>query len=132
MVETILEAGEVPEVLVDVTKHLLFGSTTVEERPDLVDSWVDRWLTYPAEAVYHEVHSWLERPDFTGALDDIDVPALVVHGEGDVAVEPARSDALVDRLDAERFLVDRAGHTSNLEKPEPVDEALVGFLERVY
>lgn len=132
MIATTRETGEVPEQLAGVVKHILFGATTNEENPDLVESWVDRWRTYPGESVYHEVNSWLERPDFTDELDAIDVPALVVHGEEDVALEPERSDSLVERLDAERVMVPDAGHSSNLENPQPVNEAIEEFLETVY
>lgn len=132
MVETARSAGEVPEQLATVVKHILFGATTNEEKPGLVDEWVDRWLSYPGEAVYHEVNSWLERPDFTDELDGIDVPALVVHGEEDAALEPERSESLRDRLDAERVTVPEAGHSSNLERPEVVNEAVQDFLADVY
>lgn len=132
MIETTREAGEVPEQLAGVVKQLLFGATTNREDPELVEDWVDRWLTYPGEAVYHEVDSWLERPDFTDELDDIDVPALVVHGEEDVALEPDRADSLVERLDASRASIPEAGHSSNLEQPDPVNEAIRSFLEEVY
>jgi pimeloyl-ACP methyl ester carboxylesterase len=132
MIETTRAEGEVPEQLAGVVKHILFGETTIEQRPDLVDSWVDRWLTYPGDAVYYEVDSWLERPDFTDELAGIDVPALVVHGEEDVALEPERSDSLVAELDARREMVSDAGHSSNLENPEPVNEAIRAFLGDVY
>jgi pimeloyl-ACP methyl ester carboxylesterase len=132
MIETAREAEAVPEDLADVIRHILFGATTNEERPELVESWVDRWLTYPGEAVYREVDSWLDRPDFTEELDGIDVPALVVHGEEDAALDPSRSDSLVEGLDAERVLVPGAGHSSNVEHPEPVNEAIRAFLADVY
>ncbi|WP_254840442.1 alpha/beta fold hydrolase [Natronomonas marina] len=60
------------------------------------------------------------------------VPALVVHGEEDVALEPERSDSLVAELDARREMVSDAGHSSNLENPEPVNEAIRAFLGDVY
>ena len=132
MVGTVREAGVVPDQLVDVVAHILFGATTNEERPDLVDHWCDRWRTYPPEAIHREVESWLERPDFTAELGAIDVPALVVHGEEDLGLAPERSDGLVEGLDAERVLVPEAGHSSNLERPEPVTEAIRAFLDRVY
>jgi len=132
MIETTRETGEVTEQLAGVVKHILFGETTIERAPDLVDGWVDRWLTYPGEAVYHEVESWLERPDFTEELGAIDVPALVVHGEEDIALEPARSDGLLEELDARRELIPEAGHSSNLERPETVNATLRRFLESVY
>jgi len=132
MIETTKEAGEVPEQLAGVVKHILFGGTTNEENPDLVDKWVGRWRTYPGVSVYHEMRSWLERPDFRDELDGIDVPALVVHGEEDTALEPERSDSLVERLDAERVMIPEASHTSTLENPDPVNEAIRAFLADVY
>ncbi|WP_267643211.1 alpha/beta fold hydrolase [Haloarchaeobius amylolyticus] len=132
MIESAREAEELSADLADVVKHILFGETTLMENPALVETWVDRWLTYPGEAVYQEVDSWLERPDFTDELADIDVPALVVHGEEDVALAPDRSDALVEQLDARRELIPAAGHSSNVENPDPVNEAIREFLEDVY
>nr|WP_321112618.1 alpha/beta hydrolase [Halorussus salinisoli] len=132
MIEATREAGEVQEQYVDTVKQLLFGNTTLRENPELAEMWMDRWFTYPAEAVYHEVNSWLERPDFTAELDDIDVPALVIHGEEDLALDPARSDSLAARLNARHVTIPNAGHSSNLENPEPVNEAIHEFLEVVY
>lgn len=132
MIETTREAGAVQEQYLDLVKGLLFGNTTLRENPELVDQWATRWFTYPAEAVYHEVNSWLERPDFTDELDDINVPALVIHGEEDVALDPARSDSLAAHLDAQRVIIPNAGHSSNLEAPDPVNEAIREFLETVY
>lgn len=132
MIESARDSEGMPDHLADIIKHILFGATTNETNPELVESWVDRWQTFPGEAVYHEVNSWLERPDFTDELDDIDVPALVVHGEEDTALEPERSDSLVEKLDAERVMVPEAGHSSNVENPEPVNAALAEFLEGVY
>ena len=132
MIERTREAGAIQADLAAVVEQILFGSTTLEENPDLASSWVDRWLTYPGEAVYREVDSWLERPDFSDRLDEMDVPALVVHGEEDVALEPARSDGLVEGLDARRVMVPDAGHSSNLENPEPVNRAVREFLETVH
>ncbi|MFQ3318825.1 MAG: pimeloyl-ACP methyl ester carboxylesterase [Natronomonas sp.] len=132
MIETTKASGEVPEQLAGVVQHILFGSTTNEENAALSEAWIDRWRTYPGDSVYHELNSWLERPDFTEELDDIDVPALVVHGEEDVALEPERSDSLVERLDAHREMIPDAGHSSNLENPEPVNDAIRSFLGDVY
>ncbi len=132
MIETTREAGEIPQQLAGVVKQLLFGQSTIEENPDLVESWVARWLTYPAEAVYQEVDSWLERPDFTSTLSEITVPTLVLHGEEDLALEPPRSDTLTEQLDARRVMIPNAGHSSNLENPEPANDALRTFLQELY
>ncbi|PSP96091.1 alpha/beta hydrolase, partial [Halobacteriales archaeon QS_1_68_44] len=50
----------------------------------------------------------------------------------DVALEPERSDGLVEGLDARREMIPDAGHSSNLENPEPVNDAVRSFLGDVY
>ena len=123
---------DLPEKYVGLVKRMLFGDTTLQENPEVVDAWVDRMFTYPWQAVHHEMDSWLDRPDFTSKLDSIDVPALVVHGEEDLALKPARSDSLVEKLDARRVIVPEAGHSANMENPAPVNEAIREFLENLY
>lgn len=133
MLEMVEAAGRVPEDIAEAASGLLFGETTHVEHPDLVDAWVNRWLTYPPEAVVHELESWLDRPSLSDRLDKIDVPVLVVHGEEDAALEIERAEPMVDGLpDARMARISNAGHSSNLERPEPVNEAIEEFLADVY
>lgn len=41
--------GAFADHLVDVAKNQLFGATTLEENPGLVEHWTERWRTYPPE-----------------------------------------------------------------------------------
>jgi pimeloyl-ACP methyl ester carboxylesterase len=126
-------AGRMPDDVAEAVSGLLFGATTNEERPDLVGRWTDRWQTYPPEAVEAEVESWLDRPDLTHRLDEIDVPVLVVHGEEDAALGIERAEPMVEALpDARMERIPEAGHSSNLERPGPVDDAVRSFLADVY
>ncbi|MDS0477526.1 alpha/beta hydrolase [Natrinema sp. 1APR25-10V2] len=119
-----------PRELAEGVTGYLFGETTREENPDLVESWVDRWATYPGTSVFRELHSWLERSDVTDRLSEIDVPVLIVHGEEDPSIDPSRAEPMLDELpDAEMELIPEAGHTSNLERPEPVNDAIESFLD---
>ena len=133
MVEKTKAANEVPEQMAEIVSNLLFGRTSIEERTDLVDHWKDRWLTYPGEAVYDEVKSWLHRPGVEDRLDEIEVPVLIVHGEEDISIEPEMTEPMVDQLpNARRVTIPEAGHSSNLENPEPVNDAIRSFLDDVY
>ncbi len=133
MIEQTRAAGEVPADLAELVSHLLFGETSVETRQPRVQTWIDRWLTYPGEAIYHEVNSWLDRPGVADRLDEIDVPALVLHGEEDASIDPELGRATADGLPDGRFeLIPEAGHSSNLENPEPTNTALRQFLDTVY
>jgi pimeloyl-ACP methyl ester carboxylesterase len=127
------EEGAFTEFAVDVARSQLFGETTLEENPELTDHWVERWHTYPTEAFYHEMHSWLHEPDFTPELSAIDVPVLSIHGEEDISIEPERTESMLEALpNARQELIPDAGHTSNLEKPAAVNDALRAFLDGVY
>jgi 3-oxoadipate enol-lactonase len=54
------------------------------------------------------------------------VPAVVISGEEDVAVTPARSRKLLALAPAARFVsIPRAGHTSSIENPEAITAALL-------
>jgi pimeloyl-ACP methyl ester carboxylesterase len=133
MIDTAREMGEVPEPMGETIRHILFGATSNEERTDLVESWVQRWLTYPGEAVYQEVSSWLERPDFTDELADIEVPVLAIHGEEDAALEMEKAEDMVESLpDGRLEPIPEAGHSANTENPEAANGAIRSFLEEVY
>lgn len=118
--------------MAETVTHFLFGETTLEQNSELVESWVDRWRTYPGESVYQEVYSWLERPDVTDELHELDIPTLVVHGEEDASIDYERAKPTVDALDAETALIPEAGHSSNLEQPNAVNDAIRSFLGDVY
>lgn len=126
------EAPTVPRDFAEWLTDLLFGATTNEDNPDLVERWVDRWTTYPGEAVHWEADSWVYRETFTDHLDEVDVPALALHGEEDQGIPPEAAQPMVEALpNAELELIPEAGHTSNLEQPEPVNAAIREFLDDV-
>jgi pimeloyl-ACP methyl ester carboxylesterase len=130
MVGRVREAGRASPELAETVSHLLFGATTHERRPELVERWTERWRTYPGEAIYREVHSWLDRPSVVDRLDEIRVPTLVVHGEEDASIDVDRGRETAEGIpDARVETVPEAGHSSNLERPEPVNAALREFLE---
>ncbi|WP_435552566.1 alpha/beta fold hydrolase [Natrinema sp. CGMCC1.2065] len=119
-----------PREIAEGSTAELFGETTHEETPELVEAWVDRWATYPGRAVHYELNSWLGREDVTDRLSAIDVPVLIVHGEEDPSIAPAQAEPMLEELpDAEMELIPEAGHTSNLEGPDETNEAIRSFLD---
>ncbi len=132
MIAGLRDAPAVPSRLAETVSHLLFGRTTHEERPDLVAEWVERWQTYPPASVVGEVESWLYREGVADRLGEIDVPVLVVHGEEDAALDVERAEPMLDALpDARLARIPAAGHSSNLERPAAVNEAVRTFLDDV-
>lgn len=132
MIETLEDTGTVDPALAEAVTHYLFGQTTLEKRPELVEQWVDRWATYPGAAIRNEVTSWLYRPGVADRLEEIDVPVLMIHGEEDASIAPERAEAMLESLpDAELTVIPGAGHSSNLERPEPATAAIRSFLEHL-
>jgi len=101
----------------------LFGAD-FDEAP----TWKRAWAEMRPEPFRLCVQAVLERDDLTDRLDELDLPALVVHGEADAGVEPARGRALADALGAEFLPVPGGSHAANLTHPEPVNAAIERFL----
>jgi len=133
MVADLPEADRISRGLAEASAHFLFGETTTAERPALVESWVERWQTYVPESVYHEVHSWLDRPGVADRLDEIAAPTLVIHGEEDRSLPVEDAARMAEALpDGRMARIPAAGHTSTLENPGAVTDAVDSFLGSVY
>ena len=72
------------------------------------------------------------RDDVTGRLGEIKVPALVIHGDADAAIELALAEKLAAGLpNAELVVVPGAGHAANLTHFEAVNPAIERFLAKL-
>ena len=70
------------------------------------------------------------RDDVTGKLGQIKVPALVVHGDKDAAIELGLAETLAAGLpNAKLVVVPGGGHAANLTHPEAVNPAIERFLD---
>ena len=77
------------------------------------------------------VRGWLRSPAVMHELPKVSAPTLVIAGEEDETVKPHRSRSLSDSVHRGRFLLlPRCGHSSPVEAPEAVNEALLGLFEQ--
>ncbi|WP_435101703.1 alpha/beta fold hydrolase [Halarchaeum sp. P4] len=129
IVEDLRETDLVPSTLARQVAERVTSETTQEEKPELLDAWAERWETYPGDAVASEYESWYRKDGDLDRLEEVDVPALVVHGEEDV-FDVERAERTAEGLpDADLVRVPEAGHLSNLERPGVVTDALREFLD---
>ncbi len=69
-----------------------------------------------------------DRPDRTGLLSSIDVPALVVAGEHDTVTDPDTMRSMAEAISGARFeTIDGAAHLTPIERPQAVDDLLASF-----
>ena len=71
----------------------------------------------------------LNRMRYDERLEDIKVPTMVIAGEIDAPIPPARLKVYRDRIPGAKWaVIPGAAHLPNFEKPEAFNEALAGFL----
>lgn len=117
-----------PQEVLDTVATIIIGPG-YEDTP----RWQARWRATPKDTVRQIYTTLMTREDDVAPrLAELTIPALVVHGAEDLAIELDVARAFTDALpDAELVVVDGAGHAANLTHPAPVNEALERFLARV-
>ena len=127
MAERVMAEGNgfVPEAMLPK----LLGETSREHRLELVEKVTALIREQPPEAIAGAQRGMAARPATTDVLGSVRVPTLVVTGEEDAVTGPEVGRDLAAGIPGARFLlVEEAGHLSNLEQPEVVNEALLDFL----
>ena len=111
------------------------GIAAVVAHTILGDGWADapvwqaKWRQLTTPNLIQCFTTLGSRDDISARLGAITVPALVVHGSVDHAIDLERAQAMADALPHARMVVvPGGGHASNLTHPEPVNAALAEFL----
>lgn len=118
-----LEGGLSDEIAA-VVAHIILG----DDWPGTPE-WQAKWRQLTVPNLLQCFTTLGSRDDVSDRLGAITVPALVVHGTQDHAIDLARAQAMADALPNARMVeVPGGGHASNLTHPEPVNAALTAFL----
>jgi pimeloyl-ACP methyl ester carboxylesterase len=127
MADRVLAEGTdfVPEVMLPK----LLGQTSREHRPEVVEKVAALIREQPPQAIAGAQRGMAARAATTDVLATVAVPTLVITGEEDAVTGPEVGRELAAGIPGARFLlIEEAGHLSNLEQPEIVNEALLDFL----
>lgn len=111
----------------------ILGSLTARENPALVERVHRMMATTPVSGILGALGALRDRPDSFPLLPTLEgMPALVIAGEDDQVIPPARAKAMADALpESELSLIPDAGHLAPLERPEATTTLLRNFLDRV-
>jgi pimeloyl-ACP methyl ester carboxylesterase len=92
--------------------------------------WIAKWQARPREFIAEPFRTLTTREDLTDRLPEIMAPAIVFHGEADVAIAMEKAEQLLKELPNCEGLVriPGAGHAANVSHPEAVNGPLLGFL----
>jgi pimeloyl-ACP methyl ester carboxylesterase len=83
-----------------------------------------------SDAFVREQTAIIERPDSRPDLATIDCPTLDIVGDADAVTPPELAAEMASAIPGARLVtVPDCGHLAPLERPEPVTQALVAWLE---
>jgi pimeloyl-ACP methyl ester carboxylesterase len=127
LIEAWVSLGGPSQEVVDTLAAIMIG-------PDYADAarWMDAAKQIPSATVRQIYATLMTRDDVTPRLAELTVPALVIHGEQDLAIDLDTARWFVDALpDAELVVIDGAGHAASLTHADAVNPPLEAFLARV-
>jgi pimeloyl-ACP methyl ester carboxylesterase len=79
--------------------------------------------------IWRAVNGVIDRAGIHAELSRISAPTLVVVGEEDVATTPAKAEKIVAAIRGAKLArIPHAGHSSTVEQPAAVNEAIEAFL----
>ena len=92
--------------------------------------WRGKWTAKPIVTWTGAKDCLFERDSIIDRLSEIHCPSIVFHGEADLAIPVERGRLVSESLSGPStfVLVPLAGHSSNLEAPEFVNQAILKFL----
>jgi pimeloyl-ACP methyl ester carboxylesterase len=102
---------------------------TLQNRPEVVKSVRTMMESCSAETIEHALGAMRDRPDRTGELPSLKVPALVIVGDADAITPPDVAEAMAKAIpNAKLETIRGAGHMAPMEQPEQVNQAIERFV----
>lgn len=108
----------------DTIEHIILGEGWAGAA-----AWKAKWAQVKPHNLMQCFHTLGSRDDISTAIHDIHVPALVIHGDLDLAISLERAQAMANALPNSRMrVVPGGGHAANLTHPDQVNPMIESFL----
>jgi pimeloyl-ACP methyl ester carboxylesterase len=112
---------------------LMFGRTSRQTKPDLIDEWTTKFAAVHVPSMLHCLGALTKRDSVVDRLGQIKAPAVVMVGDQDISLPPPCAEQIASGLpDAELVVIPNAGHLAALEQPEAVNKAMLDFLDSLH
>jgi pimeloyl-ACP methyl ester carboxylesterase len=110
----------------------LFGKTTREARPDLVDGALRMMRMTSAENIAQVQRGMAERPDSIDTLKTINVPTVLITGDEDAMTGVNEAELMRRHISNSQLrVIPKAGHYSPWEQSAEATRILRQFLDAV-
>ena len=110
---------------------IMFSKSFLEDptRKDDRKYWVNQLRKNNRTGITRAVTGVIERTSVYDELKNIHCPTLIIVGEEDVATVPAKSEKMHNAIKGSKLVyIPKAGHTSTVENPEPINNEITQFL----
>lgn len=110
---------------------ILFGRNFLadEAQKETRDYWKQQLINNKRTGTSRAAMGVIERESVYQQLGEISTPTLIVVGDQDVATRVEKSRRMFEAIDnSELLIIPGAGHSSSIEKPGEVNQALQAFL----
>ena len=121
-----------PKPVAGTILGIMFGKTFLSDtsRSAERDKWKQHLLQLPKN-ITRSVNAVIKRKSILGELQNIKCPVLVVCGAEDVATVPEKSHRIHNEIPGSILkIVPQAGHSSSIEQPGHITDAICDFIER--
>jgi len=111
---------------------IMFGKTFLEDpaRSATRGHWKKQIMSVDRIGASKAAHGMIDRVGVCDQLDRIDMPALILVGDEDVATPLPKAERMHEAIkDSKLVMIPRAGHSSTIEEPAVVNQALEAFLD---
>jgi pimeloyl-ACP methyl ester carboxylesterase len=113
-----------PQEVLDIVAAIILGQGW-----EGTAHWQEKWRRESNDRIRQAYDTLVGREDdVTSRLSELTMPAVVIHGVDDVAIDAPTAQQLADALSSELHLIEGAGHAANLTHPADVNEKLHRFL----
>ena len=126
-----IEAGGINEFALAQIKKVLHADTLTNKK-DLVEKIRRSVIGTPARTIIGTLNALLQRKDMCGSLKNITVPTLIICGKDDQVTPFKQSEFLFKNIkESTIYVIDKAGHLSNIDQPEEFNKQLSRFVSAV-
>lgn len=113
---------------------IMFGQSFLNDPNRLAERelWRRRLVSNHRVGISRAVYGVIDRQGVYDEIHQIKVPTLIAVGDQDVATVLRKSERMHERIPgSELVIIPEAGHSSSIEQPEAVNQAIEQFLNTV-
>ncbi len=119
-------------MVINPLMKIMFGRSFLQDpdRAGLLAKWKNHLLSLNRIGTTRAAHGVIDREGVYDQLGEIRTPTLIIVGKEDVATPPAKSQRMRDAIAGSVYReLPRGGHSSTIEEPEAVNQAMREFLK---